>query len=153
MRIPLSVEKAYSDRYFAFASYFIQVPSLRVDRPLRALIDTGSPYTTISPTDALHFQLPIRHWGGGKGVEVVELAGHKFFRHPVDSVSLSFRDDKNVVVTFNGRIHVLVPTKMDTKTMEDVQVIPSIIGNDFLEDNKLALVFCPSLLTASLEQP
>jgi len=47
---------------------------------------------------------------------------------------------------------VLIPTKIDKKTLRDVQHIPSLIGNDFLEDQGFTLIFNPSNKSAYLEQ-
>jgi hypothetical protein len=48
---------------------------------------------------------------------------------------------------------VLIPTKINKKVLQDVEPIPSIIGNDFLEDQKLTLVFNPSQKITFLELP
>jgi hypothetical protein len=52
----------------------------------------------------------------------------------------------------NTSMGVLIPTKIDKKTLRDVQHIPSLIGNDFLEDQGFTLVFNPSNKSAYLEQ-
>jgi len=67
---------------------------------------------------------------------------------------MSFKTDsgglfKGTLATFGA----LVPTKLDKKTLEDVRNIPSIIGHDFLEENKLALYFNVSAKIAYLEIP
>jgi len=50
------------------------------------------------------------------------------------------------------KIGVLIPTKTGKNAIEDVREIPSIIGNDFLEEHKFALYFNPSTKVAYLEQ-
>lgn len=45
----------------------------------------------------------------------------------------------------------LVPTKIDNKTLDEVKHIPSIIGNEFLEEQKLTLYFNPSNRVVYLE--
>lgn len=147
MAIPLSVEKAYSDRYQAFVTYILHIPSLRVLRPVRALIDSGSPFTVISPMDALASQLPLSHWQKG---EILSIAGSKFFRHRIENATMNFRDDKDAVVSFNRYVDVLVPTKLNKATLDEVDDIPSIIGNDFLEELKLTF-FSPGTQTGCLQ--
>jgi len=47
---------------------------------------------------------------------------------------------------------VLIPTKINRKVLEEVKHIPSIIGNDFLEEQKFALYYNPSGRIAYLER-
>lgn len=129
MRIPLSVESLYVERKGAFATFFIQIPSMRVARPVSAVVDTGSPFTSISPKDAVAFGLPISHWGKG---EIVFLAGFKFFRHALEA-TLTFKDEEKKLVRFRQSIIALVPTKVDKDSLADMQAIPSLVGTDFIE--------------------
>jgi len=77
--------------------------------------------------------------------ETVSLAGHRFFNHPIKNATLNFRTESDDLFKVNlPSIGSLIPTKTDKKTMDEVKAIPSIIGNGFLEDQKLALYFNPS---------
>ncbi len=148
MRIPLSVEGLYIDRKGAWATFFIQIPKMRVARALTAVVDTGSPFTSISPRDALALGLPFGNWQSG---EPAYLAGFRFYRHPLEA-TLSFKDANSNLVRFRQGIIVLVPTKMDKNALEQVQSIPSLVGTDFLEDQGLTLVFDPQANRAYLEK-
>jgi len=84
--------------------------------------------------------------------ETVSLAGYRFFNHQIREATLSFRTETNELFKASlPSIGSLVPTKLDKKTMDDVKHIPSIIGNDFLEEQKLALYFNPSIREVYLE--
>ena len=83
----------------------------------------------------------------------VSLAGHRFFNHPIKDATMSFRTESNELFKVNlPTIGSLIPTKIDKKTMDEIKYIPSIIGNDFLENQKLALYFNPSARVVYLEQ-
>ena len=65
---------------------------------------------------------------------------------------MHFRTESDELLKVNlPTIGSLIPTKMDKRTMDEVKYIPSIIGNDFLENQKLALYFNPSARVVYLE--
>jgi len=81
------------------------------------------------------------------------LAGHRFLNCPLGNVSMTFRTENAEPLKIDlQRIGVLVPTKTSKKLLESVKDIPSIIGNDFLEDNNFTLVFNPNAKVAYLER-
>jgi len=117
---------------------------------VEALIDTGSPFTVLSTLDAMKMRLPIKSMRKG---ESVSLAGFRFFKHNVKNASFTFRTQGDESISFEVKdLGILVPTKIDKKTLRDVEPIPSIIGNDFLEDHNLALFFNPSQKITYLEE-
>ena len=66
---------------------------------------------------------------------------------------MSFRTESNELFKVDlPAIGSLIPTKIDKKTMDEIKYIPSIVGNDFLENQKLALYFNPSARVVYLEQ-
>jgi hypothetical protein len=82
----------------------------------------------------------------------VTLAGYHFFNHPIKDATMNFRTESDELFKVDlPTIGSLIPTKIDKKTMDEVKYIPSIIGNDFLENQKLALYFNPSAQVAYLE--
>lgn len=84
--------------------------------------------------------------------QTLQLAGFRFFRYPINNAILSFKTETGEL--FKGKptsIGALVPTKLDKKTLDDVKNIPSIVGHDFMEENKLALYFNPSAKITYLE--
>jgi len=145
-RIPCHVRRFLSDRFFCFLPF-----SLRFSHffgYVEALVDTGSPFTVISPTDALRLKLPITTMRTGSPIF---LAGYRFLNCPIEKVHLNFKMEDGQYFSTDIKMGVLVPTKIDRKTLEDIKHIPSLIGNDFLEDQKLALSFNPSSRLAYLE--
>jgi len=149
VRIPLVVDKLFVDRKAAYATFFIRIQAMRVARTAVGVVDTGSPYTTISPRDAFTFNLPISNWQKG---ETVSLAGFVFYRHPLDAI-LSFKDADRKLVHFKTNVAVLVPTKIDSQTISKMKDIPSLIGTDFMEDQSLSLFFDVHSDTAYFERP
>jgi len=84
--------------------------------------------------------------------ETVSLAGYRFFNHPIRNVIMNFRTESDELFKVNlPAIGSLIPTRIDPKTMDDIKHIPSIIGNDFLEEQKLAFYFNPSARIVYLE--
>ena len=82
----------------------------------------------------------------------VSLAGFRFLRHQLPNSHLNFKMEDGQYFSVNMSMGVLIPTKIDKKTLRDMQHIPSLIGNDFLEDQGFTLVFNPNKKLAYLEQ-
>jgi hypothetical protein len=123
--------------------------SLHINKPIDSIVDTGSPFTTLSTNEILSTRMPIHTMQKG---ERVSLAGFRFFRYPINNVTLKFKTETGEL--FAGKlstISALVPTKIDKKTLNDVKSIPSIIGHDFMEENKIAFYFNPSAKITYLE--
>jgi hypothetical protein len=148
MRIPLTVGNFYSNRKVVFANFFLRIPSMRVAHALSAVVDSGSPFTSISTRDALALSIPIKTLDRE---QTTYLAGFTFYGKSVRG-TLFFRDEANNVVKFEHDIRILIPTKFDRITIGQVQDIPSLVGTDLIEDAKLTLVYNPSALLAYFEQ-
>ena len=83
----------------------------------------------------------------------MSLAGFRFFKHNLGKASFTFKTVDNTSISFEiCNLGVLIPTKIDKKVLEDVEPIPSIVGDDFLEENNLALFFNPSRKITYLEE-
>lgn len=146
IRIPCHVRKFYSGRHFCFVSF-----SLKFSHCfgfIEALIDTGSPFSVLSPIDAIKLKLPITTMRSGSPVS---LAGFRFLNHQLGKVHLNFKTANSQYLSLDVPLGVLIPTKIDEKMLKDVQSIPSLIGNDFLEDQKFKLFFDPNAHSAFLE--
>ncbi|MDG6991536.1 MAG: hypothetical protein JRM99_09015 [Nitrososphaerota archaeon] len=148
MRIPLTVGNFYSDRKVVFANFFLRIPSMRVAHALSAVVDSGSPFTSISTRDALAFGIPIKTLDKET---VTRLAGFTFYGKNVKG-ALNFRDEANNVVKFEHDVRILVPTKLDSATIAQVQDIPSLVGTDLMEDERLTFTYNPSALSAYFER-
>lgn len=94
-------------------------------------------------------RLPIKTMQSG---ETVFLAGFRFFNHSIKNVRINFKTELGELLKINlPSIGALIPTKIDKKMLDEVEDIPSIIGNDFLEEQKFALYYSPSTLVTYLE--
>lgn len=146
-RIPCRSRKFYRGKIFPFVFFVARSP--RLYGVVEALIDTGSPFTVLSTVDAIKFRLPIKRMRKG---ESVSLAGFHF-KYNLGKASFTFKTIDNTPICFQVRnLGVLVPTTINRKVLEDVEPIPSIVGNDFLEDHNLALYFNPSQKITYLEE-
>jgi len=104
----------------------------------------------LSTKDALRFRFSINSMRKGM---TVRLAGFKFFRYSLKKVTFTFRTEDKTSICYNvSNFGVLIPIQKGKNALNDVKPIPSIIGNDFLEDHKLTLVFNPSEKIAFLEE-
>lgn len=146
-RIRCTIRALIGRRPFPFVTFFLRTS--HISKPVDALIDTGSPFTVLSTNDILSTRMPITKMQSG---ETVSLAGYRFFNHPIRDATMNFRTESDELFKVNlPTIGSLIPTKIDKKTMDEVKYIPSIIGNDFLENQKLALYFNPSARVVYLE--
>lgn len=115
-----------------------------------ALIDTGSPFTVLSTKDIMSSRLSIKTMQRG---ETVSLAGFRFFNYPIKSPTMYFKDEDGKLLKIElPSIGGLIPTKTDEKTLDEVKDIPTILGNDFLEDQRFTLSFNPSARVAFIEK-
>lgn len=147
-KIHCFVRRFIQDKPFPFVTFTILKPFVKT---IDALIDTGSPFTVLSPRDAIASRLPITKMRSGPSVG---LAGHHFLNHPIKNVTIHFKavegESLEIVLPSLG---VLVPTKIDEKIWREIKDIPTILGNYFLEDHGLSLHFNPRDRIAYLEIP
>lgn len=146
-RIHCHVRRFIRGKPFPFVAFLLRTS--KIVKGIDALIDTGSPFTVLSTKDALTTRLPLTKMQSG---ETVSLAGYRFFNHPLGSVIMNFRTetDELVEVSFSS-MGALVPTKIDRKMLSEIKDIPTIIGNDFLEEFGLVLHYNPKSMIAYLE--
>lgn len=136
-RIRCSIRPLFNRKPAPFVTFFIRTP--HISKLVDAVVDTGSPVTVLSTNDILSTRMSITNMQSG---ETVFVAGHRFFNHPIKDVTMNFRTESDELFKVNLQtIGSLIPTKTDKNTMNDIKAIPSIIGTDFLEDQKLALYF------------
>jgi len=148
-RIRCSIRALVGRGTFPFVTFVFRTPT--IFKVVDALIDTGSPFTVLSTKDILTTRMSMNNMQSG---ETVSIAGFHFFNHQIRNVTMNFRTEQNELFTVNlPTIGSLIPTKTDKKTMDEVKSIPSIIGHDFLEEQKLALYFNPSARLVYLEIP
>jgi len=115
--------------------------------PINALIDTGSPWLALSPKDSKLLNIPIKNLRTARQFTNISFAGHKFRRLITKEVELHVLDEKNKVVNLKmPSVSVLKPTKKK----DEIDIIPSVIGMDFLTSNNLSLYYSPKKKEAYL---
>jgi len=120
-------------------------------KPILFLIDTGSPWTVISPYDALQLNIPTRVLTPAEDYATILLAGNSFMRLLLDNVGLRVKNEKGKVSQFNlSSIGILYPPKKASS--KQFKGISSILGTDFLNSKKLGLYFNPSKNEAYLSK-
>jgi len=150
MRVPLHVGKAYpgEERLFAFVSLMVRSLEYRVYGQVVAIVDSGSPRTVIAPKDAIKLNVPFK---------ILPLSSPKELR--VAGVILPAYCLKDVLIGLIDENRTLIRIKMSEMTVlnrpqqfrGEINHIPSIVGTDFLEDNKLAFHFDPYNKVAHLQ--
>lgn len=151
MIFPLDVRQRFG-QWMAFATISIRAPQYRI-RPviLWVLVDTGSPWTAITPNDAFLLKIPIKALSKDDEFPTIQFAACKFWRLLMKNISVHIRDDARKVIAVNmPSTTVLEPMK--TIPPEEFKGIPSVLGCDFLTINKLSLHFDPAKKVAFLEK-
>ena len=152
LKIPLQIRKFVAEQKMLFLPVLLH--HKLVSGNVQFLIDTGSPFTVLSPREGIRFRYQLKELSR-KPSAVVQLAGFKFKRFPLnDSVTFTFIDETGTPQSTNySNLQLLSPTKVDERTLKECQHIPSIIGIDFLEDKGITLIYNPSRNSAFLEYP
>ena len=109
-------------------------------------IDTGSPVSFINHSDALALHIPVESLPFDHHAKI---GGGSLALHKMDSVLLSFRNEKRELETINIPFFVARSVKGEDKSS---QFFPSVIGIDFLLANKLVLYANPFENIAYLER-
>ena len=117
----------------------INSPSLRITNKLiEFVIDTGSQESYLSDKEIRKFQISIsdRPIGGQ-----VNFGGstYNYVKIPMVSLYLLQEDKEKGYHTFNINLSALITTKLAEKKVQMAQALPSILGMDFLRDQKIAL--------------
>ena len=123
-----------------FACLTITGEKIRRPVPIDMLVDTGSPWTVITPKEYERLKIPLRTLERASDISQVYLSGHTFWRYLLYDVTLRFRDENGKLIKVDlPLIGVLVPTKKD----REVEDIPSILGCDFLKQTCFTFVYNP----------
>lgn len=139
MRFSLKVRERYG-QLAPFVSIALRAPAGYRLRPMRlsALLDTGSPWTAITPMGDIMLNIPSKALKQASEFPIVRFANYKFNRYLMENVSISLVNEKKKAISFSTpSVSVLKPTtKINPNEFKDV---PAILGCDFLIHNKLTL--------------
>ena len=144
MKIPLEIQNL-AGAVRPTLLFSLRIPQLRgASRSIRALIDTGSPFSFISDADAKLMQIPqdllqpiTRTFIAGNNMVLCELDKAMQLR--------MFDENKKIQEIPFQLLVALNDGKVKTQSI-------SILGADFLEKNKLALYYDPAGRIGYLEK-
>jgi hypothetical protein len=132
MKIPLAVSQIgrittvisiQAPRCFGFVSF---------------VIDTGSPYTFLSERDAEKLKIPIRELETDK--RLIGLGGKPFELMFFRQGKFNFRTEEGIIHSISWPIRLRNYAEQQKYREE----LPSILGTDFIKDNKFVLYYNPS---------
>ena len=151
MRIPLRVESLIgSPKPVLYVT--LRIPRLRIFRPIKMFIDTGSSWNIISERDAGLMNIPFSKLHRTK--ESVGVGGGTVVGHLIRNAVITFRDEKGKLVHKTlSKIYAIRTRKRNKETRRKVLTFPSVLGVDFLIEHKFKLVFDPANKIAYLEEP
>ena len=115
--------------------------------PINALVDTGSPWLAISPKDRKLLGIPQNYLRTAEQFINIRFAGHKFRRLVTKRTEIHVLNEKNRVVKLSMPF---ISVLKATKNRDEIDMIPSVIGMDFLSKNNLSLVYKPKKREAYL---
>jgi len=81
----------------------------------------------------------------------VSVGAFKFRRHEMGEIDIRLRTAKSFISFKSSLFSMIAPTKLSDMEDNRLQAIPSILGNDFLEDHNAAVYFDPATLEAYLD--
>ena len=145
MKIPLQI---VAGRIQISAS--IRSAKYRIFGRITFYVDTGSNKTFISQSDSLRLQIPVNSL---QQLGHVKIGGSTYELKRIKEIRLYFKTEEEKLETITlPEFSVLAGTKKDNLGIQEANAMPSLMGTDFLQINKLALYFNPSLCIAYLEK-
>ena len=142
MRIPLDV-RMYSEGLKPFVTVHLKIPKQKVRGSIiRGIfwpfIDTGSPFTVISQTDAERLRIkysgkPRKIWFGGAQLHSYDVKGVE--------LKVVYEDRKTICDISMPTIGVIQPIPNVKLSYDVAKAIPSVIGVDLLKRHRFALYF------------
>jgi gag-polyprotein putative aspartyl protease len=128
----------------------IECARLRVRRQLMDfVVDTGSSASYLSDKDVRRLQIPMRNKAAG---QEVDFGGSRFRQVILPSFRLHLLKEDNAVVGLSVSLNALQTTKQSEEKRQIAQTLPSILGMDFLKQQKLSLHVLPSEGIAYLQR-
>lgn len=117
----------------------IECSSLRIQRQIMDfVIDTGSPDSYLSDKDVRRMQIPMRDT---PSIGEVDFGGSRFKQIRLPKIKMYFLqgDIKKGYYELEASLLALKTTKMSEEKIQRAQVLPSILGLDFLREQKISL--------------
>lgn len=137
-----------------FVNFTLRWTQYRVWKvPLEALVDTGSPFTVLSPRDTVRLQIPLSRLNRHPELSAICFAGLNFIPRLANGAILIFKDkDGREHEIKHEPFYALEPTTPRSK-WEDRGAFrpPNIIGMDFIKKWRIKSHSDPSLNEFALE--
>ena len=116
----------------------VECQSLRIPRQIMEfVIDTGSADSFFSGKDVARLQIPISE-KPSKGK--VDFAGSRYKQISLPKIKLYLLiEDKSGTVSFDASISALKTTKTSPSKVQMSHALPSILGMNFLREQKISL--------------
>ena len=116
----------------------IESKKLRIPKQIMEfIVDTGSQNSYLSYLDVLRLQVPISEKPSDKEVD---FGGSRFKQILLPTIKIHLlTDDKSTTLTLEININALKTTKTAPKKVQIAESLPSILGMDFLKEQKLSL--------------
>lgn len=148
MRIPLDV-RTYAEGLKPFLIVSVRIPKQNIHGSIYPFVDTGSPYTLISKTDADRLRIQI-----SGHPRTILLGGAPIFSYELRNVHLKVlcEDKKTVCDISLPTVGVLKPIPNNSFSLKVAGTLPSIIWVDLLKYHKFALYFDAYSETAYFEK-
>jgi hypothetical protein len=114
------------------------------------VIDTGSPDSYISMKDSKKMQIPV---GDKTASGEVDFGGsrYKIIYLPIFDFFMLNEDRSKPHISIEVELKALKTTKLSEKNMRTAEALPSILGMDFLREQKITLFVDVSESVAYLE--
>lgn len=131
-RIPLQITQTG-----IIATAIVSCKQLRITPQLmKFVIDTGSPYSFISGKDVRVLQIPVK---GKTTKEELDFGGSRFKKVQVPKFDMFLLKETNDSMALKVNLSALHTTKQAKKKIKTALMLPSILGMDFLLEQKFSL--------------
>lgn len=138
----------------SFVKFTLRWRKYRVWRvPLEALVDTGSPFTALSPRDTVRLQIPLSRLDRHPELISIAFGGLDFIPRLAKGAEFIFKDkDGGEHEIKHEPIYALEPTTLRSKWEERGAFrFPNVIGMDLLRKWRVKLHLDPCLDEFALE--
>lgn len=132
LRIPLQVVEGR-----LILAAVIECKKLRIPRHIiEFVIDTGSPNSYFSDKDTRRLQIPVSDKASSGEVD---FGGSSYKQIILPKIAFHLLAEDKTTMELDVSIYALKTTKSSIKKLQVAQALPSILGMEFLKEQKLSL--------------
>lgn len=128
-KIPLKIRRWFGENGLFLTFALRGVPHIRMV-PIDGLVDTGSPWLTISPKDRELLNIPLSKLIHPSENINIRFGGYRFRRFILKDVEIHLLDENEKLF----KVHMPSVSVLTAATKQDSEVytLPSVVGMDFL---------------------